>query len=64
MASIVKLMVVFHDTIWNTDELERIAKDIAKIVRKALKQQGYFDFEVRLADFYATIAYPLSAGEP
>ncbi|OYT57444.1 MAG: hypothetical protein B6U76_00950 [Desulfurococcales archaeon ex4484_217_2] len=64
MASIVKLMVVFHDTIWNTDELERIAKDVAKVVREALKTNGYFDFEVRLADFYATISYPLPAGEP
>jgi len=57
-------MVVFEETIWNNTELKRIAEDIRELLAKTLRREGYEDFEVRLADFYATISYPLPAGEP
>ena len=52
MASFVVVQVVFEEDM--PGSLERVAKDIARILEEALRKEGYFDFKVQLRDYFYT----------
>jgi len=51
---VVVVQVVFNDAVTEGKCLERIAKDVARILEEALRKEGYFGFKVQLRDYFYT----------